>query len=273
MKHRRETIEYDMQETIQEMNLEGGGGGGTNENEIAINKARPGYRTDNSWYLYDPNYINVHTINENDANVWENSKFLDKSYWGYYCWPNKLNITTNKRSTFSYEEIEAAANQSSEYAEAVKPIREKFQYDNEFIKKFIKLSTSESAKENEKFDKKRFYLFKGLFRNFGTLNIFNNVFEHLTALINDKSEKTKEMSHKLAAEILSGCIRGSKYWNLNVLKYLWSKMKPLLDLIMDSLCPDTIHFWTDCFSNTFVSLIKCLKKEKRFYEGLFFFSI
>ena len=225
------------------------------ENEIAVNTPRPGYRIDNNWYLYDPNYINIHCINENDIAAWERSKFLDKSYWGYYCWPKKLKLNLNKRNTFSYIEIETSSSlaASDEYVEAVKPIREKFQYDSDFVKKFIKLSTIETVKGGEKYDKKRFYLFKALFRNFGTLNIFNNLFEHLTTLVNEKSEKSKESCHKLAAEILSGCIRGSKYWNLNVLKYVWSKMKPLLDLIMENICSETLGLWIDCFSNSFVT--------------------
>lgn len=234
------------------------------ESEMAIDEPRPGYRNDNNWYLYDPNYINIHTINESDVTAWERSKFLDKSYWGYYCWPRTLTVNLNRRNTFSYIETSASSPSSSvdaastftcganEYAEAIKPVREKFQYDGEFVKKFIKLATIETTKGAEKYDKKRFYLFKALFRNFGTLNIFNNLFEHLTALVNEKNEKSREASHKLAAEILSGCIRGSKYWNLNVLKYLWSKMKPLLDLIIDNICADTLTIWVDCFSNSFV---------------------
>lgn len=261
VKHRKETRASDTFEIVQEMTAHSPTP--TECCDVAIDRARPGYRSDNSWYLYDPNYINVHSINETDVNVWEASKFLDKSYWGYYCWPKSLSININKRNTFSYAEIESSSQSSSdptnnEYAEAVKPIREKFQYDNEFLKKFIKYATAttaETAKGGEKFDKKRFYMFKGLFRNFGTLNIFNNLFEHLTALVTDKNEKTRECSHKLAAEILSGCIRGSKYWNLNVLKYLWSKMKPLLDLVMDNIATETINLWIECFSNSFVSFL------------------
>lgn len=262
VKYKKETKECDTVETLKEMNQF------LTDSDIIINKPQPGYRKDNNWYLYDPNYINVHSINENDVNAWEKNTFLDKSYWGYYCWPKILTINTNKRKTYTYQEIETSPPSSpinkfapqltqttNDYAEAVKPVRDKFQYDNDFLKKFIKFNTIESSKGNEKYDKKKFYLFKALFRNFGTVNIFNNLFDHLMALVSDKSEKTRECSHKLAAEIVSGCIRGSKYWNLNVLKYLWSKMKPLFDLIMDNIYTETLTIWIDCFSNSFVRIL------------------
>lgn len=257
VKYKKEIKEYDTVKAIREVSPSLG-----ESAEMAVNTARPGYRADNSWYLYDPSYINVHSINDSDCDTWEKSIFLDKSFWGYYCWPRTLKVNSNRRDVFSYVDIDASSTNLAhtppstlnEYAEAVKPIREKFQYDNDFIKKFIKLATVESATKGgpEKYDKKRFYLFKALFRNFGSLNIFNNVFDHMTILVSEKNEKIRESCHKLAAEILSGCIRGSKYWNLNVLKFLWSKMKPLLDLIMDHMYTETLSIWVDCFSNSFV---------------------
>lgn len=266
VKPKKECKEYDSLDLVKEINPQ------LSQSDIIINKPRPGYRKDNNWYLYDPNYINTISVNELDSVTWEESKFLDKSFWGYYCWPKTLKVNTNKRNTFTYSDIKSSLLSSAsvdsglcDFAEAVKPIKEKFQYDADFVKKFIKLTVSSSnpsntstsnsgdaTKTSEKFDKKKFYLFKSLFRNFGTLNIVNNLFEHLNQLVTDKSSQSKEDSAKLAAELISGLIRGSKYWNLNILKYLWSKIKPLLDLIMDNLTNETVSIWVDCFSYAFV---------------------
>lgn len=106
-------------------------------------------------------------------------------------------------------------------------------------------------KGDEKFDKKRFYLFKALFRNFGTTDIVHSLFDLLHKLVADKDTNTHECSHKLAAEIVSGLIRGSKSWPLARLKPLWSQFRPLLDKIVDNMSTDTVKLWYNCFSNSF----------------------
>ncbi|CAF0997060.1 unnamed protein product [Brachionus calyciflorus] len=194
--------------------------------EPLVNCYTPGYRMDNECHLYDYNF-----------NDWENAKYLDKSYWGYYSWPAKIQVPSNQRLIHSEE-------MSGEYSEALKPILKYFKNKN-FIQKFIKLNQLES----EKFDKKKFYFFKALFRNFGTCDIFVDLYENLTYLISDT--KTIESSHKLAAEIISGLIRGSKYYALDELKKLWNKLNELFDLIVEKITSDTLEIWTDCFSNSF----------------------
>ena len=219
------------------------------QNSVAINKPNPGYRADNKWHFYDPNFINtVKNINtqEYDNQLWNKTKFLDKSYMGYYCWPSKIAVSSNVRENFTI-------NDHSEYDDAIRPIRDKFQFDGEFVKKFVRLSVIEELKGNERFDKKKFYFFKSLFRNYGGIEIFNGLYEHLVLLIDDKTE-TQECSHKLAAELISGLVRGSKYWKLDDLKILWSNLKSLFDLIFDNLSTQTLNIWNDCFLIAFVSV-------------------
>jgi len=218
--------------------------------QIAINKATPGYREDNKWHFYDPNFVqNIQNVDdEQEERKWQNTRFLDKTYWGYYCWPSQLNVNVNKRESFHSEENL----KNNPFGQAIRPLIDKFKNDAQFIQKFIQLSTIEHSKGNEKFDKKKFYLFKSLFRNYGSFEIFNNLFDHLNALITDKKTETQECSHKLAAELLSGLIRGSKYWPLRQLKELWSKLKPILDLMVDNLSNENIGLWSSCFYNAFV---------------------
>ena len=247
VKIKKQTKEYDTVELIrQETNNE------LNESQITINKPNPGYRQDNKWLFFTPNFINTNNMDSVDDDKWNNTKFLDKSYWGYYCWPSKLNVNLNKRDNYT---TNVNSGKSGDYNDAVKPLREKFQNDAEFVKKFIKLSIIEESKGNEKFDKKRFYFFKALFRNFGTSEIFNNLYEHLNRLITDKDTQTQECSHKLAAELICGLIRGSKYWPLADLKVLWSKLKPLFDLVMENISTENLKLWYSCFSAAFVSII------------------
>lgn len=94
-------------------------------------------------------------------------------------------------------------------------------------------------------------MFKSLFRNFGRADIVHSLFDLLDKLISDKDTNTHECSHKLAAEILSGLIRGSKSWPLTSLKPLWSRLRPLLDKIVDNMSTDNVKLWYNCFSNSF----------------------
>lgn len=241
VKFKKETKKYNITDVIKdETNNEI-----NNETQIEINRSKPGYRLDNNWHLYDPNFLtNLFEKSEHDNKKWENTKFLDKSYWGYYCWPSKIDINVNKRKTFTTS--------TNEFSDAVKPIENKFKNDTEFVKKFIKLSTIEEAKGQERFDKKKFHLFKALFRNYGTINIINNIYEHLTILVSDKQIQTHECSHKLAAELIAGLIRGSKYWHLDELKSMWSKLKVIFDLAIANITTESLELWSDCLSNSFV---------------------
>ena len=56
---------------------------------------------------------------------------------------------------------------------------------------------------------------KGLFRNFG-LAFVDNFIERLYVLIRQKIKEKDEGSHRVAAEIVSGMIRGAKYWTLDM---------------------------------------------------------
>jgi hypothetical protein len=68
-------------------------------NRIVINEAAPGYRSDNKWSCYDSSFLT-----NMDRNKWENTSFIDKAYVGYYCWPNEIEINSNRRQFYNYEE-------------------------------------------------------------------------------------------------------------------------------------------------------------------------
>lgn len=64
-------------------------------------------------------------------------------------------------------------------------------------------------------------LFQALFRNYGSV-LVDPFLEQCNALIADKSKK-EEGSHRVAAEIVAGMIRGSKHWTLEMVR-----RKPIL---------------------------------------------
>ncbi|UJR17105.1 hypothetical protein I4U23_004001 [Adineta vaga] len=83
-----------------------------------------------------------------------------------------------------------------------------------------------------------------LFRNFG-LAFIDNFIEQLHLLIRRKTHAKQE--HQLAAEIIAGMIRGSKYWTLDMLNELWEKLTPFLDEVCANLSPDLFVYWGSCF--------------------------
>ncbi len=215
---------------------------------IAMNQPHPGYRADNNFHRYDPDFLtDCLNPNTDDDKKWAATNFLDKSYWGYYCWPKEISCNQNTRPTFTTP----SPTVNNQYQSRVNPIAKRFSDDPEFVANFIKYSVIEECKGNEKFDKKKFFLFKGLFRNFGTASIFNGLYKHLRALVSDKDRVTHECKHKLAAEIVAGLIRGSKYWQLSQLKEMWTELKQVFDLIIENITNENINLWVSCFSVAF----------------------
>jgi proteasome activator subunit 4 len=207
------------------------------DENIVINKACLGERSDNEWHNLDNDKFK---IPETD-NEWSEIKFIDKTYYGYYCWPSKIKVNQSKRKFFSNNDPD----------DALMPIYKNFKDEN-YIQNLFKMLTIEEEKGKEKFDLKIFHLFKGIFRNFGEM-LIPNLIERLKTLVRDRKKDTHECSHRLASEIVSALIRGSKYWPLSKLKQLWFDLKEVFDLIIEHMSPETLYFWHNCFSTAMVS--------------------
>ena len=258
IKHKKQSREYAVADLI---NHEIGAAKRVPQELLAINTPQPGYRADNAWHHYNPNFLDDVQLK------WDSVNFMDKSYWGYYCWPAKVSVNLNKRQVYALDDetpvaglgsrsssdlaSPAADDSYAAYSRCIKPLRDRFKNDAAFVEKFIKLNIIEESKGNEKFDKKKFYFFKALFRNFGSHRIVNNLFAHLQILVADKQSQTHECSHKLASEMVSALIRGSKYWPFAELKSLWANMKSLFDSVIENITTETLKLWFSCFSNAF----------------------
>ncbi|CAF2919335.1 unnamed protein product [Rotaria sp. Silwood2] len=70
--------------------------------------------------------------------------------------------------------------------------------------------------------------------------------DDLYILIHDKTKK-QEGSHRVAAEIVAGMIRGSKHWTLDMLDELWKKLTPFLNEVCTNLSVETVSHWGSCF--------------------------
>ncbi|CAF3918247.1 unnamed protein product, partial [Rotaria sp. Silwood1] len=86
----------------------------------------------------------------------------------------------------------------------------------------------------------------GLFRNYGPA-LVDNFIETLYVLIHEKTKEKQEGSHRVAAEIVAGMIRGSKYWTIEMLDEFWKKLTTFLNEVCLNLGPETLSYWASCF--------------------------
>ena len=62
-----------------------------------------------------------------------------------------------------------------------------------------------------------------------------------------KNQKS-ESSHRCAAEILTGMMRGAKHWNYEKTKNLYDKITPLIKLALDNITPESDSIWGCAFA-------------------------
>ncbi|CAF1638010.1 unnamed protein product [Adineta ricciae] len=189
----------------------------------------PGDRDDNLWIT-----INDYKPAETQAE-WEQTCFLDKCFHGYYKWPKIIKYPMNKRERY----VKGAM------PEHVSVVYDRFM-DKSFLTKSVQYWIMDEEDNRINFDIHRFRIFKGLFRNFGS-DLIPLFFEQLNMLIHEKSNSKREGSQRVAAEIVAGMIRGSKYWTLEMLDQLWEKLIALLTEVCQNLSPETLQYWGACF--------------------------
>ena len=178
----------------------------------------PGDREDNLWVTIN-DYQPPKTQDE-----WESSCFLDKCFHGYYKWPRLIKYPMNKRDRYTKENMPEHA--AIIYRRFMDPnfVHQLLQFmivDQDDDENIFDINRFRIFKVNYEFsniDKKtihRYFLFQGLFRNFG-MDPLDHFMEQLYQLIHEKSKEKQEGSHRVAAEIVAGMIRGSKYWTLDM---------------------------------------------------------
>lgn len=189
-----------------------------------------GDRPDNKWLQYDSSSL-PHTQED-----WDKSVFVEKTHWGYYCWPRKLIL-------YAPTEEQPKQNLSrDEMTEREQIIFDHFT-DPGFINQFIEFLSLEDRKGKDKFSPRRFCLFKGLFRN------FNGAFlpllqPHLERLVAD----CHESKQRCVAEIISGLIRGCKHWSYAKVEELWAMLCPLLHTALSNITIETYADWGTCIA-------------------------
>ncbi|XP_062621766.1 LOW QUALITY PROTEIN: proteasome activator complex subunit 4B-like [Saccostrea cucullata] len=207
----------------------------------------PGNRPDNNWIMYDSGRL------PDNQEKWEAMEFVDKTHWGYYCWPKEMKIYAQYSEQPKLDRLE------SELLDIEKPIYVKLS-DSEFVKKFIGVLSLEEHKGRDKFRNKHLTLFKGLFRNYGD-TFLPHFRSHIVELLSDRSHEHHESKQRCGMEILAGVIRGSKHWPYEKVNALWDWVIPILRTSLDNITSETLKDW-----GTFFTVVSESRDPRRLYR-------
>jgi hypothetical protein len=110
---------------------------------IINDECHPGDRDDNLWVTFND-------YNPSETQIeWEQTCFLDKSFYGYYTWPKMIKYSMNKRARYTPNNM----------PENVAIVYDRF-IDKDFIIRATQFMIFDEDKDAIKFDKIRFAMFK-----------------------------------------------------------------------------------------------------------------
>jgi proteasome activator subunit 4 len=183
---------------------------------------QPGNRSDNAWLEYRPE--NWPT----DRDSWNKPNYVHKTHHGYYHWPTRMMV-------YAPEWDQPALDRQPEEMSAEERCFVQFFADPQRVDRLIALLSLEEHKGKDKFDPRKFILWKGLFRNYGDscLAVLKPHLERLYAA-------PHESEQRCAAEMLAGLIRGSKHWTWDMTERLWVWLVPVLKNILGSVTVETM---------------------------------
>ncbi|XP_058447896.1 proteasome activator complex subunit 4A-like isoform X2 [Malaya genurostris] len=190
----------------------------------------PGYRDDNQWLQYDLEKV------PKNQDEWDQPRYMYKTE-GYFGWSSNFTV-------YAPSKDQPKLDRSLEEMNECEQIVYKFFIVQENVDKLIKFWSLEEKKGRDKFNRNRFCLIKGLMNTFGDL--FLSMFvKHLRPLIDDKAS---ESSHRCAAEIMAGIMRGAKHWPFEKTAKMYEDLVPLTRLALNNVTVDTDVFWGTCFA-------------------------
>lgn len=190
----------------------------------------PGTRPDNRWLQYD-----LATLPRSQEE-WDAPRFMHKSI-GFFGWPPNFRV-------YAPNAQQPQLNRMTADLDEAELIIHNFFADTQNIDKLIGFWSLEEKKGNEKFNRSRSFLLKGLCDMFGD-ELLPPIYAHLKHLINDKNS---ESSHRCAAELMAGIMRGMKHWTFDMTTKAYDELKPLIRLALNNITTETDVFWGTCFA-------------------------
>lgn len=199
-------------------------------NVLPPQKLKPGVRPDNRWLQYT-----LDTLPRNQQD-WDEPRFVHKTV-GFFGWAPNFTV-------YAPSAEQPPLNRKHDELSSAERIIYNFFANRSNIDKLVTFWSLEEKKGLEKFNRSRSFLLKGLCDMFGDV-LLEPFLEHLVRLINDKES---ESSHRCAAELMAGIMRGMKHWTYDLTDRLYEKLKPMIRLALNNITVDTDVFWGTCFA-------------------------
>lgn len=191
-------------------------------------KLMPGVRPDNRWLQYT-----LEALPRNQEE-WDQPRFVHKTV-GFFGWSPDFSV-------YAPSAQQPPLNRTRDELSSSERIIYDFFANRANVDKLIAFWSLEDRKS--KFNRSRSFLLKGLCDMFGDV-LLEPFLEHLVRLINDKDS---ESSHRCAAELMAGIMRGMKHWPYDLTEQLYTKLKPIIQSALNNITVDTDVFWGTCFA-------------------------
>lgn len=187
-----------------------------------------GKRPRNLWLLYNGARL------PDTRERWDQMVFVHKTHIGFACFPKPFEVYAGESEQ---PKLDRGIEEMSESEAA---IFEAFTSET-FVDQLMSYLSLEERKGQDRFDAKRFYMFKGLFRNYGpaVLPLFEKA---LSTRISD----SQESNQRCALEVVAGMLRGSKHWGFDKMQALRGTLEPLLRSGLNAILPETLQDWGTC---------------------------
>lgn len=189
-----------------------------------------GKRPANLWLQYNS------ALRPTTRERWDRHIFVHKTHIGFYRLPRPFLVYAPESEQ---PRLDRTVEEMSPSEAAV------FEFFNSeaFVEQLTTYLSLEERKGHDRFDAKRFYMFKGLFRNYGSA--FLPLFERV---LMSKIASTQESNQRCALELLAGLMRGSKHWGFDKMQELRAVVERVLRLGLGGIMPETLPDWGTCMA-------------------------
>ncbi len=136
----------------------------------------PGDREDNEFMVYDPAKA------PKTAEEWDEPRFIHKTHWGFYTWPRRMLVYAPQSDQPGLDRDPGTGEMNE-----VEREMHKFFTCAADVEKLVGFLSLEEHKGRDRFDSRRFSMFKGLFRNFGDV-VLDPFKPHLERLVEEGQE-------------------------------------------------------------------------------------
>jgi hypothetical protein len=194
---------------------------------------------------------------DNDSDKFNDHKdifYLDNSYIGWLCWPKSFKVYKQRG-----EDNDQLPYVDSTSKEVIEYILQKFS-NPEYWKKLYEFMSMESSKSSpESFSTSNAKFFKYIFQLFEDRFLATCIEPTLKEYCHNFQEKHQQ---RLAAEVISGLIRGSRNWSTEKLDKLWEWLTPILKTVLQNVTQESIDDWISCIQYA------CVNRDARRYRPI-----